>query len=76
VFTAQGEVMSNVIETNENIKMTIDERIAVMQEVWESLAAVDDYDPITEVHKTHMDLRLVSHQENPPSRVSLGKNQD
>jgi putative addiction module component (TIGR02574 family) len=46
-------------------QMTPDERLALIEAIWDSLAADADNLPIPAWHKEELDRRLAAHQDNP-----------
>jgi putative addiction module component (TIGR02574 family) len=45
-------------------RLSVAERIALVQEIWDSIAAAPDQLPLTEAQKKELDRRLAAHQAN------------
>jgi putative addiction module component (TIGR02574 family) len=50
---------------SEILKMTVPERLRVVQDIWDSIAAVPEALPLTEVERHLLDARLEEHARNP-----------
>ena len=61
--------MSTSLETLGIDKMSTDERIALIQDIWDSLEAEQQQAPLTEAQKAELDRRLSAHQENPSAVI-------
>jgi putative addiction module component (TIGR02574 family) len=48
-------------------QLSIADRIALVQEIWDSIAATPEEVPLTEAQKQEFDLRLVELETNPES---------
>lgn len=46
-------------------QLSIAERIALVQEIWDSIASTPDQIALTEAQKQELDRRLATHQANP-----------
>ncbi len=51
-------------------KLSVAERIALVQEIWESIAAEVEQAPLTEVQRQEVDRRLAAHRANPQAALS------
>ena len=51
--------------TEEAKKLPVDERIALVEEIWDSIAEYNGCFELTEAQKTELDLRSQSRQQNP-----------
>lgn len=60
-----------MIEKAEIERLTPEEKIQLVEDIWDSLAAKPELVPITEVEKAELDKRWAEHQANPDSAVSL-----
>lgn len=56
--------MSNEIE-----KLSIDERIALVQAIWDSIAAEVEFLSLTEAKRQEVDRRLAAHRANPQAAI-------
>ena len=52
------------------LKLSVDERINLVQTLWDSIAADTEVSEISEEHKKILDKRLEAHQNNPSDIVS------
>ena len=50
-------------------KLPIPERIALVQAIWDSLAAEVESSPLTEAQRQEVDRRLAAHRANPQAAV-------
>ncbi|MBN2611216.1 MAG: addiction module protein [Bacteroidales bacterium] len=63
--------MKQVMTEIKNIlKLSIDERIHLVQTIWDSIAADTEVSEISEEHKKILDERLEAHKNNPNDVVS------
>ena len=46
-------------------QLSVTERLALVQEIWDSIAAIPDQLPLTEAQKQEMDRRLADLDANP-----------
>jgi putative addiction module component (TIGR02574 family) len=51
--------------TEEAKKLPVDERIALVEEIWDSIAEDNGCFELTEAQKQELDLRIQSFQQNP-----------
>ena len=56
---AQGITMADVL------KLSVAERIQLVADIWDSIAAVPDSLPLTEAERRELDRRLESYHRNP-----------
>ncbi|HEV3437164.1 MAG TPA: addiction module protein [Gemmata sp.] len=61
--------MSITLEALGINSMSVDERIALIQEIWDSLEAVQEQVLLTEAQKAELDRRVAAHQENPAAVI-------
>ena len=59
--------MSNIKDI---LKLSVDERISLVQTIWDSIAADTEVSEISEEHKKILDKRLEAHQNNPSNVAS------
>lgn len=52
------------------LKLSVDERIDLVQTIWDSIAEDSEVSEISEEHKKILDKRLEAHQNNPQDIVS------
>ena len=50
-------------------RLSVTERIALVQEIWDSIAADAERVPLTEAQKEEVDRRLAAHQANPEAAI-------
>lgn len=55
------------------LKLSVDERINLVQTIWDSIAADSEVSEISKEHKEILDKRLEAHQNNPHDVVSWDK---
>lgn len=61
--------MSSLLNTLGIDRMGVDERIQLVQEIWDSIAAEADRLPLTEAEKRELDRRVASLDANPDAVV-------
>ena len=60
-------------EIKDILKLSIDERIHLVQTIWDSIATDTEVSEITEEHKKILDERLKARKNNPDDVVSWGE---
>ena len=55
----------NKARAAELLELSVSERIQLVEDVWDSIAAVPDAVPLTEPQKEELDRRLDSYHQNP-----------
>jgi putative addiction module component (TIGR02574 family) len=50
-------------------RLSIPERIALVQEIWNSIAAEVEQTPLTEAQRQEVDRRLAAHRANPQAAI-------
>lgn len=50
-------------------KLTVAERIALVQAIWDSIAAEVGASPLTEAQRQEVDRRLAAHRANPQAAI-------
>ena len=60
-------------EIKDILKLSIDERIHLVQTIWDSIATDTEMSEISEEHKKILDERLKAHKNNPDDVVSWGE---
>ncbi len=51
-------------------RLSVDERLALIEAIWDSIAEEADLLPIPQSHKDELDRRLLAHQDNPRAGAS------
>jgi len=71
--------MINTLQTD-ILKLTVSERLQLIDELWESIAATPEAVPLTDAQMAELDRRLELHEKNPDAgepwevvRERLGK---
>ena len=57
--------MIKKISTAEVLKLNVSERIQLVEDVWDSIAAIPESVLLTEQQKVELDHRLEAHHKNP-----------
>ncbi|MEP7340172.1 MAG: addiction module protein [Acidobacteriota bacterium] len=60
--------MSN--QLSEILQMSVAERIQLVEDIWDSVAAFPEAVPLTEVQRQELDRRLQAYQQNPGEGIS------
>jgi putative addiction module component (TIGR02574 family) len=56
--------------THEEIeRLSIAERVALVEEIWDSIAAAPDLLPLTEAQRRELDRRLALHEREPDRAI-------
>ncbi len=50
-------------------RLSVEERIALVEEIWDSIAAEVEQLPLTETQQQELERRLAAHQANPRNVV-------
>ncbi len=50
-------------------RLSVEERLALVQEIWDSIAAEVEQSPLTEDQQREVDRRLAAHQANPQAAI-------
>jgi putative addiction module component (TIGR02574 family) len=50
-------------------RLTVAERLALVQEIWDSIAAEVEQTPLTEAQRLEVDRRLAAHRANPQAAI-------
>jgi putative addiction module component (TIGR02574 family) len=53
------------IDVREILKLPVEERLEIVDAIWDSIAASSDALPVTEAQKQELDRRLEEHRRNP-----------
>jgi putative addiction module component (TIGR02574 family) len=62
--------MSPTIHTLGIDRLSFTERIALVGEIWDSIAKEAERTPLTEEQKREVDRRLAAHRDNPAAAVA------
>ncbi len=57
--------MKKNISMSEVLKLSVAERIQLVEDVWDSIAAIPEAVPLTSKEKAALDLRLEAYHKNP-----------
>ena len=57
--------MRNEISMANILKLDVSERIQLVEDVWDSVAAVPEAMPLTDKQKIELDRRLAAYHDNP-----------
>jgi putative addiction module component (TIGR02574 family) len=52
-------------------RLTLAERLALVQEIWDSIAEEVEKTPLTEAQRQEVDRRLAAHEANPQAAIPL-----
>lgn len=61
--------MSPSLQTLGIDRLSVAERISLVQEIWESIAGEVENTPLTEAQRREMDRRLAAHRANPQAAI-------
>jgi putative addiction module component (TIGR02574 family) len=61
--------MSTTLQSLGIDRLSVAERISLVQEIWDSIAADADQVPLTEAQRHEVDRRLAAHAANPDAAV-------
>jgi putative addiction module component (TIGR02574 family) len=65
--------MEKCLASLEIKKLSVAERILMVQEIWDSIAAEQESLAVTEAQKTELDRRIASHDASPNEGRSWGE---
>jgi putative addiction module component (TIGR02574 family) len=57
--------MSNGIPMSEVLALPVEDRLRLVQEIWDSIAAVPQAITLTDAQRAELDARLAAHRRNP-----------
>lgn len=57
------------ISLEEILKLSVAERLRLVDEIWETIAANPEALPVTEAQRQELDRRLKAHAEDPDSAI-------
>jgi putative addiction module component (TIGR02574 family) len=61
--------MSTSSPLSEILQLSIDERIRLAQDIWDSIAAVPEAISLTQAQREELDRRLAAYEENPDEGI-------
>jgi putative addiction module component (TIGR02574 family) len=61
--------MSPILEALGIDRLSIPERLALVQDIWDSIAAEVERGPLSEAQRQEVDRRLAAHQANPQAAI-------
>lgn len=61
--------MSSTMKTLGIDRLSIAERIDLVQEIWDSIAATPEQVPLTDAQRQEIDRRLAAHDANPQNVI-------
>jgi putative addiction module component (TIGR02574 family) len=61
--------MSQALQALGIDRLSVEERISLVQEIWESIAAEVDQLPLTDAEREELDRRLAAHRANPAAAI-------
>jgi putative addiction module component (TIGR02574 family) len=61
--------MSTTLQSLGIDRLSVEERIRLVQEIWDSIAAEAEKVPLTEAQRREVDRRLAAHQANPQAAI-------
>jgi putative addiction module component (TIGR02574 family) len=50
-------------------RLSVEDRLALLQEIWDSLAADVEQAPLSEAQRQEVDRRLAAHRANPQAAI-------
>jgi len=50
-------------------RLSVDDRLALVQEIWDSIAIEAERSPLTDAQRQEVDRRLAAHQANPGAAI-------
>ena len=53
------------LSPSEILEMSVAERIQLVEDIWDSIAAVPDALPLTDAQREELDRRIAAYHENP-----------
>ena len=59
----------SIVPMEELLKLSVAERIQLVEDLWDSIAADADAYPLTEAQKAELDRRLADHEADPDSAI-------
>lgn len=60
-------------DVNEILRLSVDERLRLLELIWESLSAEPANVPLADAHRAVVEARLAEHERDPNDVVSLAE---
>jgi putative addiction module component (TIGR02574 family) len=60
----------NTVSLSDILQLTVSERIQLVEDIWDSVAAVPEAVPLTDDQRQELDRRLASYEQNPQEAIS------
>lgn len=61
--------MSQALQTLGIDRLSVEDRMTLVQEIWDSIAAEVERSPLTEAQRQEVDRRLAAHRANPQAAI-------
>jgi putative addiction module component (TIGR02574 family) len=61
--------MSTTLSLAEILQLSVDERIQLVQDIWDSIAAVPEAIRLTDAQRQELDRRLAEYEKNPDEGI-------
>lgn len=61
--------MSATLQTLGIDRLSVEDRLALVQDIWDSIAIEAERSPLTEAQRREVDRRLAAHQANPDAAI-------
>ncbi|MBX6315334.1 MAG: addiction module protein [Isosphaeraceae bacterium] len=61
--------MSQTLQALGIDRLSVEDRIRLVQEIWDSIAAEVEQSPLTEAQRQEVDRRLAAHRANPQAAI-------
>jgi putative addiction module component (TIGR02574 family) len=61
--------MSTTFPLAEILQLSVDERIQLAQDIWDSIAAVPEAIPLSDAQREELDRRLAAYERNPDEGI-------
>lgn len=61
------------VQVAEILQLSVSERIQIVADIWDSIAALPDSLPVSEAERRELDKRLKSYAENPDEGIEWNK---
>ena len=61
--------MSATLQTLGIDRWSVDDRLILVQEIWDSIAVETEHAPLTDVQRQEVDRRLAAHRANPGAAI-------
>ena len=61
--------MSQTLQVLGIDRLSVEDRLRLVQEIWDSIAAEVEQSPLTEAQRQEVDRRLAAHRANPQAAI-------